>query len=69
MARNEVGGVFHKQSRALLYRTGLNGRPGICEMVAVISMVDPRLWSIVRVYSSTHGKVVVVGWNDAPEER
>lgn len=38
-------------------------------MVAVISMVDPRLWSIVRVYSSTHGKVVVVGWNVALEER
>lgn len=68
-ARNAAGGVFRKQSRALLYRAGLNGRLGIYGMVAAILMVGPRLWSIVRVYSSTHGKEVVVGWNGAPEER
>lgn len=66
-ARNGAGGVFHKQSRALLCREGLNGRPGICEMGAVILMVDPRLRSIVRAYSSTHGKVAAAGWNAAPE--
>lgn len=66
-ARNAAGGVFHKRSRALLYMAGLNGRPGICEMAAAIAMGDPRLWSIVIVYSSMHGKVVVVGWSAAPE--
>lgn len=42
-ARNEVGDVFRKQSRALLYMAGLNGRLGICGMEAVTLMADPRL--------------------------
>ena len=67
--RNGEGDVFHKQSRALSYMAGLNGRLGICEMEAVTLMADPRLWSIVRAYSSTHEKVAAVDWNAAPGER
>ena len=40
MVHNAADGVFHKQSRVLLYMVGLNGKPGICGMVAVILMDD-----------------------------